>query len=75
MLAGDEVPSQPAPGLGAQTRPKTEDDGGGDLNTAVVRDIFFWRNGFSVGDGPLMRYDNPEGMATLNAINSGYASV
>lgn len=33
----------------------------------------FWKNGFSVEDGPLMRYDDPQNQEMLNAIKSGRA--
>ena len=38
----------------------------------VVRHLTFWRNGFQVEDGELMRYDDPEHAAILAEINSGY---
>ncbi|CAJ0843373.1 7288_t:CDS:10, partial [Entrophospora sp. SA101] len=36
-----------------------------------VRHLTFWRNGFSVEDGPLMAYDDPENQEFLKAIRSG----
>lgn len=41
----------------------------------AVRDLTFWRDGFSVGDGPLMRYDDPASERTLEAINQGSAII
>ncbi|KAG0171332.1 hypothetical protein DFQ28_009257 [Apophysomyces sp. BC1034] len=41
----------------------------------VTRYLTFWRNGFSVDDGPLYRYDDPANEAMLNAINSGRAPL
>ncbi|KAJ7112972.1 SEP domain-containing protein [Mycena epipterygia] len=35
--------------------------------------LTFWRDGFTVEDGPLMRYDDPEHAKTLAAIESGFA--
>ncbi|EDQ99699.1 uncharacterized protein LACBIDRAFT_241285, partial [Laccaria bicolor S238N-H82] len=35
--------------------------------------LTFWRNGFQVEDGELMRYDDPEHAAILAEINSGRA--
>lgn len=32
---------------------------------AVVHNIVFWRNGFTVNDGPLRRLDDPENAAFL----------
>lgn len=37
----------------------------------VTRHLTLWRDGFSVQDGPLLRYDNPENMQTLTAIQNG----
>ncbi|CAO3616088.1 unnamed protein product [Cunninghamella echinulata] len=41
----------------------------------VTRYLTFWRNGFSVDDGPLLRYDDPANSAMLSAINSGRAPL
>ncbi|CAO3608512.1 unnamed protein product [Cunninghamella blakesleeana] len=41
----------------------------------VTRYLTFWRNGFSVDDGPLLRYDDPANAAMLSAINSGRAPL
>ncbi|CDS08451.1 hypothetical protein LRAMOSA09813 [Lichtheimia ramosa] len=41
----------------------------------VTRYLTFWRNGFSVDDGPLFRYDDPANQTMLNAINSGRAPL
>ncbi|KAH8556517.1 hypothetical protein BGW37DRAFT_16488 [Umbelopsis sp. PMI_123] len=46
-----------------------------DSNTPVTRQLTFWRNGFSIGDGPLLRYDDPANEHALNAINSGRAPL
>ncbi|KAM7501006.1 hypothetical protein LguiA_025420 [Lonicera macranthoides] len=35
---------------------------------AVVHNIVFWRNGFTVNDGPLRRLDDPENAAFLESI-------
>lgn len=37
-----------------------------------MRHITFWRDGFSVEDGPLMRYDEPANAQLLDEINTGY---
>ncbi|TIB73707.1 hypothetical protein E3Q23_02907 [Wallemia mellicola] len=39
----------------------------------VNRSLTFWRDGFSIDDGPLMRYD--EHQETLDALNSGRAPL
>ncbi|KAI9320134.1 SEP domain-containing protein [Dichotomocladium elegans] len=41
----------------------------------VTRYLTFWRNGFSVDDGPLYRYDDPANQTMLTAINSGRAPL
>jgi len=41
----------------------------------VVRRLTFWRNGFSIEDGPLMAYDDPANEEFLKAINSGRAPL
>ncbi|KAJ3319007.1 hypothetical protein HDV06_006758 [Boothiomyces sp. JEL0866] len=61
-LGSDAVPSeviQPAP-----TNPELE---------PVSRTLTFWQDGFSVEDGPLLRYDDPQNQELLNAIKSGRA--
>jgi UBX domain-containing protein 1 len=37
----------------------------------VVRRLTFWREGFTVEDGPLMRYDDPANADVLAAIHAG----
>jgi len=39
----------------------------------VIRHLTFWRNGFQVEDGELMRYDDPAHAGVLEAINAGQA--
>lgn len=41
-----------------------------ELPTAIRR-LTFWRDGFSIEDGELMRYDNPEHARILEEINTG----
>ncbi|KAI5813575.1 hypothetical protein BZA77DRAFT_389824 [Pyronema omphalodes] len=41
----------------------------------VSRSLTFWRNGFSVEDGPLMRYDDPVNREILEAIEAGRAPL
>jgi len=41
----------------------------------VTRNLSFWRNGFSVDDGPLLRYDDPANADMLKAINQGRAPL
>ena len=37
----------------------------------AIRHLTFWRDGFTVEDGELMRYDDPANEQILNEINSG----
>ncbi|RCH87516.1 hypothetical protein CU098_008886, partial [Rhizopus stolonifer] len=41
----------------------------------VTRNLTFWRNGFSVDDGPLYAYADPANQEMLNAINTGRAPL
>ncbi|KAJ7450792.1 SEP domain-containing protein [Mycena latifolia] len=57
-------------------RPMEERRGGISLpprTETAHRQLTFWREGFSFGDGPLMRYDDPQNAAVLDAIRSGHA--
>ena len=61
-LGDEEIPSTAIPDPSAP--PERE------LETAV-RVITFWRNGFTIEDGPLLSYDNPQNAQLLELINSG----
>ncbi|CUS07823.1 unnamed protein product [Tuber aestivum] len=41
----------------------------------VTRSLTFWRDGFSVEDGPLMHYDDPANQDVLHAIRNGRAPL
>ncbi|KAJ3027226.1 UNVERIFIED_CONTAM: hypothetical protein HDU68_004229 [Siphonaria sp. JEL0065] len=41
----------------------------------VTRHLTFWSDGFTVENGPLLRYDDPANQEILQAINSGRAPV
>ncbi|KAK6498637.1 hypothetical protein TWF481_011217 [Arthrobotrys musiformis] len=41
----------------------------------VTRNLYFWRDGFSVEDGPLLRYDDPAHQETLRGIEAGRAPL
>ncbi|KAG6852045.1 hypothetical protein C0991_003628 [Blastosporella zonata] len=41
--------------------------------TPEVRNLTFWSDGFSLENGPLMRYDNPEHAELLDQLRSGQA--
>jgi UBX domain-containing protein 1 len=38
----------------------------------AMRDLTFWRDGFSVEGGELRRYDDPAQAQILSEINAGY---
>jgi len=75
----DEARSGPFQGsghrLGDEETPSTiiadqNTPAGREMETAI-RVITFWRNGFTVEDGPLLAYDNPQNAELLEQINSG----
>lgn len=51
-----------------------EDEEEEDEEEVVVRHLTFWRDGFSIEDGELRRYDEPTSRAVLDAINNGCVS-
>ncbi|EIN04200.1 SEP-domain-containing protein [Punctularia strigosozonata HHB-11173 SS5] len=65
-LGSDEVDSTYVPDPDAPAQ--AEDD-----EPLAIRHIVFWREGFTVENGPLMRYDDPANAQVLNELNSGRA--
>jgi UBX domain-containing protein 1 len=63
-LGSDEVPSSIIPGA----EPDRSQE-------PVTRLLTFWKDGFSVEDGELYRYDDPKNQEALKAIQSGRAPV
>jgi len=63
-LGSDEVDSTFIPDPNSSPRPEEE---------TAIRHLTFWRDGFSIEDGDLMRYDDPTNSQILNEINSGLA--
>ncbi|CAF2231144.1 hypothetical protein HID58_029289 [Brassica napus] len=57
MLSGEPVPSAPPPQQQQQDQPQV-----------VMHTITFWRNGFTVDDGPLRRFDDPQNAAFMESI-------
>lgn len=64
-LGSDEVESSYVPD------PTAEDD----EDDIVVRHLHLWRDGFSLEDGPLMRYDEPGNQELLRSIQQGTAPI
>lgn len=42
------------------------------IEATAIRHLTFWRDGFTVEDGELMRYDDPNNSQILAEINAGY---
>lgn len=64
-LGSDEVESSYVPD------PTAEDD----EDDIVVRHLHLWRDGFSLEDGALMRYDEPGNQELLRSIQQGTAPI
>ncbi|KAJ7058573.1 hypothetical protein C8F01DRAFT_294275 [Mycena amicta] len=62
-LGSDEVESQFIP----------DPDAVDPNNPPATRHLIFWRDGFSIEDGPLMRYDDPRNSELLSLIHQGLA--
>ncbi|KAJ9124335.1 hypothetical protein QFC22_001135 [Naganishia vaughanmartiniae] len=58
------------PGLGQGEEEEEEDD-----DEPQVRHLTFWKDGFSIEDGPLMKYDDPANKEILAAIKAGRAPL
>ncbi|KAA1473324.1 SEP-domain-containing protein [Dentipellis sp. KUC8613] len=65
-LGSDEVDSTFIPDPNAPLQQEEEQE-------TAIRHLTFWRDGFSIEDGELMRYDDPAHAQILNEINSGRA--
>lgn len=64
-LGGDDTPSQVIPDPNPQSaQPET-----------ATRVLHIWEDGFSVEDGPLLRFDDPSNAADLRLIQSGRAPL
>ena len=42
-----------------------------DEEETAIRTLTFWQDGFSIDDGDLLRYEDPNNAEILAAINSG----
>lgn len=81
-LGSDETPSVHIPSAapsssrsqipgGFPGSAEDDDEDGADRGEVVTRHLTFWEDGFSIEDGDLMTYDDPQNAAILDAINSG----
>lgn len=66
-LGGDDTPSQSIPDPSASSPQASRD--------VVTRTLHLWQDGFSIEDGPLHRFDDPQNAATLQLIRSGRAPM
>jgi UBX domain-containing protein 1 len=65
-LGGDDAPSRVIPDPTASTPAAAP---------RAHRELHLWRDGFSVDDGALFRYDDPANARTLEMINTGHAPL
>ncbi|KAG0227226.1 hypothetical protein B0O80DRAFT_485478 [Mortierella sp. GBAus27b] len=56
-------------------QPEPEPSTSGPQLETVTRTLTFWRNGYSLDDGPLLSYNDPANREFLDAINSGVAPL
>lgn len=66
VLGSEDIPSRFIPDPSSVGPENAEEE----METAV-REITFWRTGFTIQDGPLMEYDDPTNREILQSINSG----
>ncbi|WAQ82657.1 hypothetical protein PtA15_3A20 [Puccinia triticina] len=52
-----------------------DDEDENDEEEEVEKHLTFWKDGFSIEDGPLMSYDDPKNKEILDAINRGRAPL
>ncbi|KAH8731962.1 hypothetical protein GQ44DRAFT_755320 [Phaeosphaeriaceae sp. PMI808] len=67
-LGGDDAPSRTIPDPNATPGAPAHIE-------RAHRELHLWRDGFSVDDGPLFRYDDPANARTLEMINTGHAPL
>ncbi|KAF1847969.1 SEP-domain-containing protein [Cucurbitaria berberidis CBS 394.84] len=65
-LGGDDAPSRTVPDPNANIPAPPP---------RAHRELHLWRDGFSVDDGALFRYDDPANARTLEMINTGHAPL
>jgi UBX domain-containing protein 1 len=65
-LGGDDTPSQVVP----DPTPRAADPG-----PTQIRILHLWEDGFSIEDGPLRRFDDPQNAADLQMIRQGRAPL
>ncbi|CEP16094.1 hypothetical protein [Parasitella parasitica] len=73
-LGSEDEPSSLAQPATSATSSAADVDEEEDLEP-ITRHLTFWRNGFSVDDGPLYSFTDPANQEMLTAINSGRAPL
>jgi UBX domain-containing protein 1 len=73
--SGFKLGSDEVPGGKVASDDHKEDGDDEDGAETVVRTLTFWRNGFSIDDGPLIPINDPRCQEILEAINSGRAPL
>ncbi|KAJ2453182.1 protein phosphatase regulator [Coemansia sp. RSA 2336] len=64
-----------APGESEHDSQSDASDSGDDEDEVAVRKLTFWRNGFSIDDGPLYNMEDPVNRQYLDAISQGRAPL
>ncbi|KAF9584199.1 hypothetical protein BGW38_007251 [Lunasporangiospora selenospora] len=70
---GNRLGSEEEPSV--EVKPPTRSTPSPEVLETVVRHLTFWRNGYSIDDGPLMSYTDPANSEFLDAINRGMAPI
>jgi UBX domain-containing protein 1 len=70
-LGGDDAPSIPVPDPTASSSGRSSSS----RTEVQVRVLHLWTDGFSIEDGPLHRFDDPQNAADLAVIRSGRAPI
>ena len=58
-------------GFGGASAEDSDEEEEVDDEDVQVRNLTFWKEGYSIEDGPLMRYDDPHNKEVLEAIKAG----
>ncbi|SCZ89856.1 BZ3500_MvSof-1268-A1-R1_Chr1-3g01620 [Microbotryum saponariae] len=75
-LGSDEVASSFIPDPASAKKDDDDDDNDSEGEQEIaIRNLTFWKDGFSIEDGDLMRYDDPANAEVLQAINAGRAPL
>lgn len=70
-LGGDGIPSRTIPDPVGRPIPRSQPP----QEETLERTLHLWRNGFSIDDGPLRRFDDPENARDLEMIRQGRAPL